>query len=419
MKSKPLAYLLRPKTLDEIIGQEHIVGENGFLRNSLEAHKPFSIIFFGPSGTGKTTIAEAYANSMNIFYRKLNAVTSDKKDLMDAIDECKRHNEAFIIMDEVHRMNKDKQDVLLPYIEDGTIYLLGCTTSNPYIAINKAIRSRVHLLEVKSLSKEDIIKGINRAISHKDGLNNEYKIDIDAIQYIASVTGGDLRYAINFLETLTILKDKHITLNVVKSISKVPNFTMDKDEDEHYDSKSALQKSIRGSDVDASIYYLARLCITGDLDTIARRLMIIAYEDIGLANPSAVDRVFNAIQTAKEIGFPEAVIPLGFAVCDLALSPKSRASTDAIEKAMEYANDHKMEVMDYLKYTPVNVKDEDKYPYDRPDLWEKIQYLPTLIKDMKFFTPSESGNYDKSLKINYDRLSKIKRSADLKNLKKK
>lgn len=418
---KPLAFRLRPKNIEEIIGQTHLVGTDGVLRNAIETHTMLSIIFFGPPGCGKTTIAEAFATSMGVKYIKLNAVTSNKKDLENAIEECKMFDEAFIIMDEVHRLNKDKQDILLPYVEDGTIYLIGCTTQNPYMVINKAIRSRCHLLEVKPLNDEDIIKGLKRAIESKNGLNQSITVTDDAMKYIAKLTSGDMRYALNFLDVIKMSsKDKKVDLEKVKSVLKVPNYQMDSDEGEHYDSVSALQKSIRGSDVDAALYYLARLCIVQDLDSIKRRLLVIAYEDIGLGNPAAVNRVHQAIETAEFVGFPEAIIPLGFAVCELALSPKSRASCDAIHRAMDYASNYGLDIMDYLKYTPVNVQEEDKYPYDRPDLWTKIQYLPELIKDMSFYDPKESSSssYEKSINENYLKFKKIKRTSDLRNLKK-
>lgn len=418
MIKKPLAYRIRPTSLDEVIGQEHLVGKDGFLRKSIDNHAMFSLIFYGTPGSGKTTIAEAYASSMKVKAVKLNAVTSSKKDLENAIEECKMFDESFVIIDEVHRLSKDKQDVLLPYIEDGTIYLLGATTANPYMSINKAIRSRVHLLEVKKLSKNEIIEGLKRAISHPNGLNNELKISNDGLEYIADITGGDMRYALNYLEVLSMGDKKKLNLEDVKNVIKVPNYSMDKNEDEHYDSVSALQKSIRGSDVNAALYYLARLCITEDLDSIERRLIVTAYEDIGLANPSAVDRIYNAIETAKKVGFPEAIIPLGFAVCDLALSPKSKSSCLAIEKAMNYAKDHHLDVLDYLKLNPININEEDKYPYDRPDIWEKMQYLPEIIKDMSFFEPWENGAYEKALKQNFDRLKKIRRSSKISDLKK-
>ena len=419
---KPLAFRLRPKSLDDIIGQKHLVGKDGILRRSIESHSLLSIIFYGPPGCGKTTIAEAYANSINVKYIKLNAVTSNKKDLELALEECKMFPEAIIIMDEVHRLNKDKQDILLPYVEDGTIYLLGCTTSNPYMVINKAIRSRCHLLEVKSLTEEDVCDGIKRAISSSSGLNKSISLSDDAIKYIAKSTGGDMRYALNYLDVVKMsVTKKKVELEDVKNILKVPNWQLDNDEDGHYDAVSAFQKSIRGSDVDASLFYLARLAIVGDLDSIKRRLLVIAYEDVGLGNPNAINRVTNAIQAAECVGFPEAIIPLSYAVCELALSPKSRSTCDAGHRAMDFVKEHPLDVMDYLKYTPVNVAEEDKYPYDRPDLWAKIQYMPELIKNKKFFEPNmEATNpYEKGINENYLKLSKIKRSSNLRELKKK
>jgi len=416
---KPLAFRIRPKNIDEVVGQSSLVGKNGFLRSSIENSQPLNIIFYGTPGTGKTTIAEAYAKSLGIQHTKLNAVTCSKKDIEDAIKLSKISKNAFVIIDEVHRLNKDKQDILLPYVEEGDIFLLGMTTSNPYMAINKALRSRCHLLEVKPLSKDEIVIGLQRAIKISEGLNNEIKVSKDALEYIATMSNGDLRFALNYLEVIYIsYKNKSVSLDDVKTILYVPNYKADDSEDDHYDSVSALQKSIRGSDVDASLYYLARLCVVQDLDSIKRRLLVIAYEDIGLANPSAVNRVHNAIEAAETVGFPEAIIPLGFAVAELALSPKSRASCNAIEEAVQYAENNRLDVLDYLKYTPVNVSEEDKYPYDRPDLWEKIQYLPEMIKNKKFYIPNRGNSaYEDSLNKNYDRLSKNVRSKDLKHLK--
>lgn len=415
----PLAFRLRPQTLQDVIGQKHLLGEDGFLYQSVKTHTLFSIIFFGPPGSGKTTIAEAYAKSMGVKYIKLNAVTSNKKDLEEAIKECLMFDESIIIMDEVHRMNKDKQDILLPYLESGSIHLLGCTTSNPYIAINQAIRSRVHLLEVNKLNDSYIEEGIKRALRSENGMNNKLKIDDEAIKYLAKSSSGDMRFALNYVQVLSMYKKESITLDDIKNIVKVPNYAFDKDGDSHYNLVSAMQKSIRGSDVNAALYYLARICVNEDLDSIERRLLITAYEDVGLANPYAVDRVSNAIETAKKVGFPEAIIPLGFAVCDLALSPKSKQATLAIEEAFEEAKKYPLDVLDYLKFTRVNVNEEDAYPYDRSDLWEKMQYLPDAIKNKEFYKPNGTSKYEKALNENYLRLKNIKRSKDLRKLKSK
>lgn len=415
----PLAYRVRPSTLDEVIGQEHLKGENGFLRQCINSNTLVSMIFYGPPGVGKTTLAEAFCKSINVHYIKLNAVTSNKKEIESAIDECRLFPNPIILMDEVHRLNKDKQDLLLPFVEDGTIYLIGATTANPYIAINPAIRSRCHLLEVKPLTLEQIKEGIQRVIIHPNGLNNKYSFDDEAIATIAKLSGGDMRFALNIIEVATLGNNKKIiTRNDIEHVTKIPNYLMDQDENEHYDSVSALQKSIRGSDVDAALYYLARLCIAGDLESIERRLLVTAYEDIGLANPQAVQRCALALESARKVGFPEAVIPLGFTVCDLALSPKSKAACCGIFDAMSLAEKQPLDVLDYLKYTPVNVQEEDKYPYDRPELWEKMQYLPELIKNMQFYHPSNNSAYERALNENYLRLKKQGRSRDLRKLKK-
>ncbi len=419
---EPLAFRVRPETLDDVIGQKELVGPDGFLRRSVTKKAPVSMILFGPPGTGKTTIAMAYARSMGIHFAVLNAVTTDKKEMQQAIEDAKLFGHAIIIMDEVHRLDKAKQDLLLPYVENGTFFLLGATTANPYISINRAIRSRCRVFEIKPLSEEEVVIGLKRALSSPKGLNNEISLSEDGLKYIATLAGGDLRFALNMLEEAAIQFDKGSSIGIeeLKKIERVPNFAMDKDEEEHYDSVSALQKSIRGSDADAALYYLARLCIAEDLDSIKRRLLVTAYEDVGLANPSAVMRCQLAIEAAEKVGFPEAVIPLGFTVCELALSPKSKASCLSIEDTMSYAASKPFMVQDYLKLTPVNMLEEDKYPYDRPDLWEKIQYLPEFMKNMQFYKPNKMSRsqYEKALNDNYEKMRKNGRSSHLSFLKK-
>lgn len=417
---QPLAFRIRPNSIEEIIGQEHLIGKNSILYNSIKEKIPLSFILYGTPGTGKTTIAIAYASSIHLPYISLNAVTSNKKDLEDAINLAKKNPPYILIIDEVHRINKDKQDILLPFIEDGTIYLIGATTANPYISINKAIRSRTHLLEVKKLSYDEIVLGLKNAISNPKGLNNSIKVDDEILTYIAKSSNGDFRFALNYLEIISLsFKNEEITLDKVKSIVKVSNIQLDKNEDDHYNAVSALQKSIRGSDVNASLYYLARLCAANDLDSIARRLLVTAYEDIGLANPNLCMRTKIAIDSAKEVGFPEAVIPLGDVVIELSLSPKSKAGANSIHYAMDLVQSNPLDVLDYLKLTPVNTLDIDKYPYDRPDLWVKMQYLPELIKNIKIYQPSFNSQYEKVLNDNYKKLLEVNRSSNLRELKSK
>jgi len=418
---KPLAYRMRPKTLDGVLGQKNIVGKNGFLTHCLENNVVVNCILFGPPGVGKTTIGEAFANSIKAHAISLNATTSNKQDLLNAFAEAKMYEDTIIILDEIHRLNKDKQDLLLPRIEDGSVYLIGATTANPLLSINPSIRSRCHLLEVKPLSVNEIVNGLKKAISAPAGLDSTRNFAPAALEVIAQASGGDLRHAYNILEaaSLSFAKTHKITAEDILSISSIPNYYGDKDGNDHYNSVSAFQKSIRGSQVDAAIYYLAKLCASGDLEGTIRRLLVTAYEDIGLANPQAVDRTFTACQVAREVGMPEAIIPLAFTVADLALSPKSRSSTDAIHMAIEDIKKYPREVRDYLKLTPVSQQPEDKYPYDRPDLWELIQYLPEGLENKKYFIPGTQGNYQKSLSLNYNRLTKIARSSSLRLLKQK
>ena len=420
---EPLAFRIRPKNLDEVVGQAHLVGPSSFLRKSLEKKALFSFIFYGPPGTGKTTLAEAYASSMGVHFCRLNAVTCSKKEMEVAVEESKLWHPTILIMDEVHRLDKTKQDFLLPYVEDGSFFLIGATTANPYVSLSRAIRSRCRILEVKPLSEAEVIQGLERAIEHPKGLHGSPKFAKKALKYIAKLSGGDMRYALNILEEAAIQfsEKKEVGEDDVKEVERVPNFASDKDEDEHYDSVSALQKSIRGCDVDAALYYLARLCSAGDLDSIKRRLLVTAYEDIGLGNPQAVMRTQLAIQAAEQVGFPEACIPLGDAVIDLCLSPHCRVGADSIENTMAFASSRPFYIQDYLKYMPVNVQEKDKYPYDRPDVWAKLQHLPDEFKDMEFFLKDDksTSSYVKALNARYEELKKQGRSSDLAGLKAK
>ena len=326
-----LANILRPTKLDDVIGQSHLVGENKIITNLINNKKLFSMILYGKPGIGKTSIANAIVNEINIPYRFLNATISKVTDFNIVIEEAKMNGEMIVVIDEIHRMNKDKQDLLLPHIESGLIILIGLTTSNPYHKINPAIRSRCQIFELIELSNKDICIGLKKAC---DKLEN-IKIEDEILEIIANNSGGDLRAALNLLETAYYsTKDKVITKEVLKNINSKPIIFADKDEDGHYDLLSAFQKSIRGSDPDAAIYYLGRLLEIGDLDSIYRRMTVIAYEDIGLANPGVGPKVRAAIESAELVGLPEAIIPLSVIVIELAMSPKSNSAYLAINEAL-------------------------------------------------------------------------------------
>lgn len=400
---KPLAIKLAPNSLSEVIGQKHLIGEGKILTNLIKNKKLFSMILYGKPGIGKTSIANALVKDLNVRYRFLNATINTKKDLDVVIEEAKLYDGIVLIMDEIHRLNKDKQDVLLPQLESGLITLIGMTTSNPYHAINPAIRSRCQLFELQELDTTDIVEGLKRAIKHPDLAG----IDIDdkSINLIAKLAGNDLRYAYNLLEiSYYSTDDKKITEEKIRTINNKPAFFSDKNGDGHYDLLSAFQKSIRGSDVDASLHYLGRLIIEGDLDSIYRRMSVIAYEDIGLANPAIGPRVDAAINAAERVGLPEARIPLGTIVAEMALSPKSNTAHIALDKAIEdIENGNVGNVPNHIKTSST----EYKYPHDYKGAYVVQQYLPDKIKNKKYYTPKDIG-YEKQIKEIYTKLEHLK-----------
>ncbi len=391
--TEPLAIKLRPESIDDVFGQEHLIGPNKIIRNMVTYGRIFSMILYGKPGIGKTTIAEAIVKTVNLKYRMLNAVINNKKDFDVVVEEAKLFGGLVVIMDEIHRLNKDKQDLLLPYLESGLITLIGMTTSNPYHKINPAIRSRCQIFELHELSSDDICKAIDRAC------NSEYLKDIivdeDAKQFIATVSSGDLRHAYNLLEVAYYSSsDYHITLELLKDINTKPVFFHDKDEDGHYDVISAFQKSIRGSDVNAALHYLARLIEAEDLDIIYRRMTVIAYEDIGLANPSMGPKVEAAIQACERLGLPEGRIPLGDVVIELALSPKSNTGHLALDAAlMDIESGNTGNVPAHIKTTSKDYK----YPHDYPNSWVKQQYLPDNLVGKKYYQPKPTSKYEESL----------------------
>lgn len=417
MNTKPLAYRLRPESLDDIIGQQHLVGEKGIIRKCLEKGTIFSSIFFGPPGIGKTTLAEVIAKELHKPCRRFNAVTDNKKDLDAIFVEADLSGQLILICDEVHRLNKDKQDLLLPHVEKGNIILIGCTTANPYHSINPAIRSRCHLFELKALSRDDVKQALLKAISNKDGLNDSCTISDDALSLIAEVANGDIRFAINILELSSfICQNNKIEVEDVKEQCKVANQRTFASEDGHYDLLSALQKSIRGSDVNGALYYLALLAQSNDEASISRRLVVIAYEDIGLANPQLVARTLDACKAAEAVGFPEAIIPYGIQIIDLCLAPKSRTGVDAVHRAQALVNTKAYDMPKYLRLTPVGLQDDEKYSYDRYDCFHKIQYLPDEIKNVEFINDFNVNRYEQQLKQVYEQLKSTKRTNNLKQL---
>lgn len=403
---KLLALKLAPKSLNDVIGQKHLIGPGKILTNLVKNKKIFSMILYGKPGIGKTSIANAMVNDLGVRYRFLNATINTKKDLDIVIEEAKMYDGIVLIMDEIHRLNKDKQDILLPQLESGLITLIGMTTSNPYHAINPAIRSRCQLFELQELTFEDIKEGLNKAI--KSPYLENIKIDEESINLIAKLSGNDLRYAYNLLEIAYYsTDDKTITTDKIKLINNKPVFFSDKDGDGHYDVLSGLQKSIRGSDVDAALHYAARLVYEEDLDSLFRRLSVIAYEDIGLANPEIGPRLEAAINASLRVGLPEGRIPIGTIIVEMALSPKSNTghiSFDAALKDIEEGN---------VGTIPNHIKTDSttyKYPHDYKGAYVVQQYLPDKIKNKKYYIPKDIG-YEKNIKAIYERLENIKKKG--------
>lgn len=420
MLNQPLSYRMRPKTIEEVLGQHHLVGEKGIIRRMVKAKRLSSMILYGPPGIGKTSIANAIAGSTKLKFRTLNAVSNTKKDMEMVVEEGKMSGSVILMLDEIHRLDKAKQDFLLPYLENGTIILIGATTSNPYHAINPAIRSRTQIFELYPLTREDVKTAINRALEDKENGLAEYSVVLEdaALDHFVESSQGDVRSALNALELAVLSSDTTneeivVTLGDAQDTMQQSALLHDKDGDQHYDVMSAFQKSIRGSDVDAALHYLARLVAAGDLVTIARRLLVIAYEDVGLANPALTSRTLDAIIAAERLGFPEARIPLSHAVIELALSPKSNTAIKSIDNALTDIRKGRAGIV------PKHLKDghykgakelgnamDYKFPHDYKNHVVEQQYLPDTLKKEQYFNDKGISKYEALLNDTYKNLQK-------------
>lgn len=403
---EPLACRLRPKTFDDIIGQDHLVGKNGVIRKMCENGKLFSLILHGDPGIGKTSIANVIASyyALNVF--EFNASVDNKAKLKDISESINYYAESVVIIDEIHRMKKDVQDYLLPYVEKGQLIIIGLTTVNPYQSINPAIRSRCHIYKLNPIKKNDIIKLLERVLKNEKSFENII-MNTEVLDYVATSSNGEVRTALNMLEAISLLgSEKEITLSEAVAICGKPSLKLDKGEDNYYDILSALQKSIRGSDVDAALHYLARLVTLEDIDIIARRLMVIAYEDIGLGNPYMGARVLAACEVAKKLGFPEARIPLAEVVVELALSPKSNSAYAAFDKAItEYQTQTPGEIPPHILNREIGHNGvEYKYPHEYPDHWVDQEYMPKNFVGHRYYEGAETGAYERQLKARYQEL---------------
>lgn len=422
-KESPLASRLRPTTLDEVVGQQHIIGKDKLLYRAIKADKLSSVIFYGPPGTGKTTLAKVIANTTSAEFTQINATVTGKKDMEEVVNKAKElkgmyQKRTILFIDEIHRFNKGQQDYLLPFVEDGTIILIGATTENPYFEVNGALLSRSSVFELRPLSQEEVETLILRAVQdEKKGMGSYHAvIEEDALHFLADLAGGDARSALNAVELgiLTTPRSEdgmiHITLDVASECIQKRVVRYDKTGDNHYDTISAFIKSMRGSDPDAAVYYLAKMLYAGeDIKFIARRIMICASEDVGNADPMALNVAVSAAQAVERIGMPEAQIILSQAVLYVATAPKSNSACNAVFAAMDNVKKYKTTV-------PVHLQDAHykgsaklghgigyKYAHDYPNHYVKQQYLPDEIKDAVFYEASDNG-YEQTIKAHMKRI---------------
>lgn len=424
-KESPLASRLRPRTLDEVVGQQHIVGKDKLLYRAIQADKLGSIIFYGPPGTGKTTLAKVIANTTSADFRQINATVAGKKDMEEVVKEAKDNigmygRKTILFVDEIHRFNKGQQDYLLPFVEDGTLILIGATTENPYFEVNSALISRSIVFELKPLEREDISRLLIRAATDVEKGMGSYDVELeeDAREFLADIAGGDARAALNALELAVLTTEKaadgkiHVTLDVASECIQKRVVRYDKTGDNHYDTVSAFIKSMRGSDPDAAVYYLAKMLYAGeDIKFIARRIMICASEDVGNADPQALVVAVAASQAVERLGMPEAQITLSQAVTYVASAPKSNAACMAVFNAAESVKSVRTTVPPHLQDSHYKGAAKlghgvgYKYAHDYPNHYVEQQYLPTEILGSRFYEPTENG-YEKNIREHLDRIRK-------------
>ena len=416
MKNQPLAYRMRPTCLEEVVGQQHLVAPGKIIARMIAAKQLSSMILYGPPGIGKTSIASAIAGTTKYAFRTLNAATDTKKELQIVIEEAKMSGTVILLLDEIHRLDKPKQDFLLPHLENGRVILIGATTENPYIAINPAIRSRTQIFELISLTPEEIHQALKRALTDETKGLGQYNVEITdrAMHTLMHFSNGDVRSSLNSLELAVKSTPENedgkiiITEEIAGNCLQRKVFAHDKNGDQHYDVISAFQKSIRGSDVDAALHYMARLIEAGELITLIRRLLVIAYEDIGLANPAGASRAVLAVQAAEKLGLPEARIPLANAVIELALSPKSNTAILSIDAALSDVRQGKsgnipshLQDAHYQGAQKLGRGTNYQYPHNYPNHWVKQQYLPDTLKHTQYFHPDPTSKFEEALKEQY------------------
>lgn len=416
MKNQPLAFRMRPTCLEEVVGQQHLVAPGKIIARMIAAKQLSSMILYGPPGIGKTSIASAIAGTTKYAFRTLNAATDTKKELQIVIEEAKMSGTVILLLDEIHRLDKPKQDFLLPHLENGRVILIGATTENPYIAINPAIRSRTQIFELIPLTPEEIHQALKRALTDETKGLGDYNVEITdgAMHTLTHFSNGDVRSSLNALElavkSTPINEDGKIiiTEEIAGNCLQRKVFAHDKNGDQHYDVISAFQKSIRGSDVDAALHYMARLIEAGELITLIRRLLVIAYEDIGLANPAGASRAVLAVQAAEKLGLPEARIPLANAVIELALSPKSNTAILSIDAALSDVRQGKsgnipshLQDAHYQGAQKLGRGTNYQYPHNYPNHWVKQQYLPDTLKHTQYFQPDPTSKFEEALKEQY------------------